>query len=230
MLENIFISFHYDERGIEVADKVKRLVFSHNIKGVTGERLGGTPLAGGVKNKIGSCQAIIIIMTLREEGKTNNWVRDERAYAEGKGLQIITLIEEGVDDEGMFKDNERLRFKFDSSDFRILDLSETINHWRNELGSMKKLIIRPKDISTAISNSIANNPIRYRVWKLRNFTTNIEPNWNRITPSPEERGATLYIPGIRSNDLIEIEANVGNDKWGSPAVNHNLIVELEKRA
>ena len=98
MLENIFISYHFDDDAQKIADKVKRLVVSHKIKPVDGERLGGANLGDGVKDKINDCQAIIIILTKREAGKTNDWVRDERAYAEGRKLKIITLIENDPSD------------------------------------------------------------------------------------------------------------------------------------
>ncbi len=229
MLENIFISYHFDNDAKEMAEKVRRLVVSHNIKPVTGERLGGESLRQGVKEKIDECQAIIIILTNREQGRTNNWVRDERAYAEGKGLKIITLIESGVNENGMFNERERLRVNTNGNELPILELSETINFWRNSLGDVKKLLIRPKDVSESISNSIGNNTIRYRIWKSKNYRDNMEPNWSNIIPTPEEGGATIYIPGIRSKDLIEIEANVKNTRWGSPAANHNVIVELKKK-
>ena len=203
---------------------------SHKIKPVDGERLGGANLGDGVKDKINDCQAIIIILTKREAGKTNDWVRDERAYAEGRKLKIITLIENGLDDKGMFTDRERLRIDVNKQELKILELSETINHWRNVLGNVKKLLIRPKDVSESISNSIGDNPIKYRIWKSKHYRDNIEPNWSNVIPAPEEGGATLYIPGIRNKDLIEIEATVSAEKWRSPAANHNIIVELKKKS
>ena len=229
MLENIFISYHFDPEAREIAEKVKRLIVSHDIKPVTGERLGGENLAQAVTEKIDECQAIVIILTEREQGRTNNWVRAERSYAEGKGLRIITLIETGVDDSGMFSARERLQININDNDLKILELSETISFWRNSLGNVKKLLLRPKDVSENISNSIGNNTIKYRIWKSKHYRQNIEPNWSNIIPTPEEGGATIYIPGIRNKDLIEIEALVENTKWRSPAANHNVIVELKKK-
>ena len=84
-------------------------------------------------------------------------------------------------------------------------------------------------ISEKISNAIAMHPIRYRIWKSEDYDSRVEPNWKIITPRPEEGGATLLIPRVRESDLIEVEATVNAGIWGSPAANHNVIVELKKK-
>ncbi|MEM9545550.1 MAG: hypothetical protein AAGA77_06230 [Bacteroidota bacterium] len=229
MLNKIFISYHFDDQARQLANKVQRLVISHNLIAVTGERLGGEQLSKGVQNRISECQAIIIILTKREAGKTNDWVKDERAFAKGKNLEVITLIEKGLDDKGMFTSMERLKIDFSTNDYKLLELSEEIGIWKGKLGSLKKLLIRPKDISEKISNSIATHPIRYRIWKSEDYNSRVEPTWEPITPRPEEGGATLLIPRVRESDLIEVEATVNAGIWGSPAANHNVIVELKKK-
>ena len=71
MLKSIFISHHFDPPAIELADAVARLVRSHNLKPITGRRLMGEPLSIGVKRKMKSCQATIVLLTNRDEGRTN---------------------------------------------------------------------------------------------------------------------------------------------------------------
>ena len=229
MLSKIFISYHFDDEARLLANKVQRLIKSHNLISETGERLGGEHLSIGVQEKISRCQAIIVILTKREQGKTSDWVKEERAFAKAKNLEVITLIEDGLSDNGMFTSMERLKINFGINDYKLLELSEEIGIWKGKLGTLKKLLIRPKNISEKISNAIGANPIRYRIWKSEDYDTRTEPSWETITPRPEEGGATLLIPRVKESDLIEVEAIVNAKTWGSPAANHNVIVELKEK-
>ena len=229
MLDSIFISHHFDDKAIELAEHVQRLVISHKINAVTGKRLAGQQLSPAVRQKIDKCQASIVLLTDRDEGKTNQWVRDERAYALGKQHQIITLLDNGLKDEAMFSDFEKITIDYDNFHLNLLYLSETISIWKDMAGQKMKLLLRPKEISKQIANNIGQFPIQYRIWSEEHYEANAGPQWRNVVPRPEEGGATLYLKGIQPGDMIEVEANINGAKWGSAAANHNVIVELKKR-
>ena len=226
MIRSIFISHHFDDKGNKLAEFVKALVISHNIQPITGRRLEGQPLSNGVKNKICDCQATIVLLTNREEGRNNQWVRDERAYADGKNHEIITLLDEGLFEDGMYSDNERLRIDWHQLHLCILDLSETIRSWKIKKGNNLKLLIQPDSVSDQIMNNYDNIIVRYKIRACDSFS---QVSWTIIQARPEIGGATISIPGVKDNDLIEIEVNVNNEIWASPAINPNVMVKLKKR-
>lgn len=226
MIKSIFISHHFDENGNKLAELVKSLVISHNIQPITGRRLEGQVLSSGVKKKIDSCQATIVLLTNREEGKNNQWVRDERAYADGKKHYVISLLDSGLYDEGMYANNERLRIKWDALHKCLLDLSETIKLWKIKKGNNLKLLIQPEEISKKISKNYDDAMIKYKIREENNFG---QVEWQNTWARSEVGGATINIPGVKENDLIELEVKINGETWASPAINPNVMVKLEKR-
>ena len=228
MLKSIFISHHFDDKGMKLAEAVSRLVASHNIKPVTGKRLEGQVLSYGVKSLMENCQGTIVLLTNREEGKNSQWVKDERAHAGGLKHNLITLLDEGLYDEGMYSNNERIRIKWNQLHTNLLDLSETINHWKYSGGNDIKLLLQPDEVSETISNLVDNYPIKYRIWRNNENVPNKSPGWNHIIARPEQGGATIFIQDVKENDLIEVEANINGNRWTSPAANPNVMVKLKK--
>jgi len=225
MIKSIFISHHFDEKGLELAESVKALVSSHNIQPVTGRRLEGEVLSNGVKSRIDNCQATIVLLTNREEGKNNQWVKDERAYADGKNHNIISLLDKGLYDEGMYSNNERLRIEWDALHKCILELSETIKKWKKKKGNNLKVLIQPEEISKKISKDSGNARIRYKVLDSNDYDTDVSWKDTRVRINPG--GATINIPGVKENDQIEINVQVDGETWTSPVINPIAMVKLE---
>lgn len=227
MIKSIFISHHFDDKGLELAESVKALVSSHNIQPVTGRRLEGEVLSNGVKSRIDTCQATIVLLTNREEGKNNQWVKDERAYADGKNHSIISLLDKGLYDNGMYSSNERLRIEWDSLHKCILELSETIKKWKKRKGNNLKVLIQPEEISKKISDNYEDAIIKYKVMDKEDFDTDV--SWKNTKARRNVGGATINISGVKENDQIEIKVQVDGETWTSPVINPIAMVKLEKK-
>ncbi len=226
MIRKIFISHHFDEKGKKLADFVKTLVGTHNIRPVTGERLGGQGLNRGVKDLLDQCQATIVLLTDRAEGKDNQWVTDERAYADGKNHYFITLLDEGLYDTGMYSNYERIRIKWNELHLNILDLSETIKQWKKKEGSDLKLLIQPKTLSDIVLDSYDEVLFRY---KKRAVDDDTEAHWQDVKARPDPGGLMIKIPKVKDDDLIEvIKTSIAGETWSAKAVIPNAKVELKK--
>ena len=231
MISKIFISHHFDDFGMNMAGLVERLVKSHGIQVRHGKRLQGQVLSQGVKELIDECDATIVLLTDRDEGKTNQWVKDERAYASGKGHRIITLLEKGLFDDGMFSNNERIRIDRDKLEECLLNLSTNISLWKYSSGKNIRLLLQPDSISNTISNQVQHIPIRYRIWRDSNGAPDgvaDVPNWTSIFARPDPGGATILLKGIKKDDLIEVETMINGERWASRAANPNVTVKLAK--
>lgn len=227
MIKSIFISHHFDDTGNRLAELVKALVISHNIQPVTGRRLEGEVLSNGVKSRIDNCQATIVLLTDREEGKSNQWVIEERAYADKQEHSTITLLEKGLIDSGMYSNNERLRIDWTALHICLLELSETIKLWKRTRGNNLKILIQPEEISKKISDNYDEAIIRYKVLDSNDYDA--EVSWKDAKARRNPGGATIKIRGVKEKDQIEIKVVVDGETWTSPVINPIAMVKLEKR-
>ncbi len=227
MIRKIFISHHFDEKGRKLAEHVKALVRSHSIKPITGERLAGQELSQGVKRLLDKCQATIVLLTDREEGKNNQWVKDERSYADGKNHYFTTLLDKGLSDQGMYSNYERIPILWDELHLTILDLSETIREWKRKEGNDLKLLIQPKTLSDKVSQDYENILFRY---KKRAVDDDEDASWKDVKARPDPGGIMIKIPKVKDEDLIEeIRTSVDGETWTAQAVIPNAKVELKKK-
>lgn len=69
------------------------------------------------------------------------------AYARDKGKKAIALVESGVQVQGMYEPHERLTLEDGALVERLLDLSETIAIWRDDIGRTVKVQILPQTLA-----------------------------------------------------------------------------------
>lgn len=209
-MERIFLSYHFDEQGRELADLVERLIHSHGIQPVNGRRLAGEPLRDEVQKRIAKCDGLVCLLTEREAGRTNQWVRDERAYAEGQGKRVIALVDDRLDVGGMFADKERLEFAHNDLATVLLKLSETLGQWRQEGGRVVPLRLEPDKAAQLAIDGGEFVRIRYRFWKRDEAS-----DWHEATAVPREGGVLIYLKGVSEDVSVEISLEGQNTTWRS---------------
>ena len=129
-MERVFLSYHFDDEVKPMENQVKRLAESHDLEVVDGERLAGQEITQTVQERIDSSDAMIVLLTKRNEGKTNQWVMHERTTALNMNIPFIALIEDGVVDRGPFTNFEYIQFTRDKFLEALLRISETILNGR----------------------------------------------------------------------------------------------------
>src|ERR1043165_4581975 len=97
-MKTVFLAFAFRESDRELVDQVYRLLGSHDVRGVSGEILGGEALTPAVQARIDQPHGLIALLTRRDKKENNEytthpWVRDELSYARNKGMHAIALIE-----------------------------------------------------------------------------------------------------------------------------------------
>src|SRR5215216_4180195 len=100
-MDRVFIAHRFDAPGRALASEVEDLLTSYELNATTGRELGGDELDDTVKKKIEEADALIALMTRREQLAGSNkwvthpWVINEYDYAVSKNKRAIAVVETG---------------------------------------------------------------------------------------------------------------------------------------
>jgi hypothetical protein len=122
----------------ELVDKIDRLLTSHGLRTITGKSVGGGALTPEVRARIEQADALVALLTRREQTPssgwtTSEWVKDELDHARAKGKPSIAVIEGGVAAGGAYRENEYIPLDRAFSLETFLRLSETIQVWKERV-------------------------------------------------------------------------------------------------
>lgn len=222
---NAFLAFAFRDEDKDLVGHVERLLASHHTFAVTGEGLGGEQLTPAVRQLIDETEALIGLLTRRDEKKvggtytTHQWVLDEIGYARARGKRAIALVEDGVDVGGMYQPNEYIPLDRGQMHTALLRLSETIGLWRHEIGRTVKVQLLPEDLALQIGGH--GNGVECRLWRGSRQT-----GWMALNPVPEGGGTFVYISGVQDDHLIQIRFTNNGKSWSSRALSQWMQVGL----
>ena len=220
-MESVFLSYHFDDEVKPLAKQLSRLTKSHDLEVVDGERLAGQDITQAVQELIESTDAMIVLLTKRDEGKTNQWVMHERSTALNKHIPFIALIEEGVVDKGPFTNFEYIQFTRDKFLEALLRISETILKWKVKLGERIVAHLEPDEIVEAVRSNIGNaDMVQYRFFDNRRGWG----NWKKALVKPQSGGVSLYLDGVNKDTEMQIQVTTNGRVWQSDVINRNLRI------
>ena len=227
---NVFLSFSFRPEDADLVFLLERLLASHNARPINGKILGGQALTPAVMEKIEQCDALISLLTRREEldggrWRTHPWVRDELNHARGRGIPAIGLVENGVDAGGAYSENEHIPLDRDDALPAILRLSETIGTWKERLGRTLKVRLGPDDIAVSLARQSNGGGwrCRYRLGEMGEFS-----DWQDAKAVREVGGVFLYLRGVTDRQMVEVEVSGGGHVWSAPAQPQWMDVELQE--
>jgi len=222
----VFLAFSFRTEDKPLVNYVEQLLASQLVNMVTGERLGGEQLTPAVKARIEQADALVALLTRRDQlssggWTTHDWVKDEIGYARAKGKRAIALIEGGVNVGGMYEPHECIHLIRDSVIDALLILSETVGLWKREQGRTVKVQILPQELAQKVG---ANGPGIRCMYRL--CLNGKYGEWREAMPVPELGGTFLYLEGVQDDQLIQIRVEEPNKVWQSPAAAQWLQVQL----
>lgn len=220
-MERLFLSYHYDEAGKRLADLVQDLVSSHGLLVVTGERLGGGALSEAIKDKIDACDAQICLLTEREDEMNRDWVRDERAFADGRGKRVLSIVQKGSSDRGMYGAHEQVRYDPEDPLPAFLKLSGIVGDWRREYGRFIPALLMPTDIGEKAHKEHAK--VEYRLWK-----RDRKSDWREADCQKAGHRETLaFLKAVPETAQVEVRLSHNGRVWESGARDQHLSIRLE---
>lgn len=228
-MQKLFLSYSFRDEDRSLVSQVERLLASHHLLVVTGQKLGGEMLTPAVMERIESCDGLVSLLTRREQKAsgtwtTHDWVRDELNHARGKNMRAIAMVEDGVDVGGAYGEHERIHFSRESLEEAFLALSETIGVWKAEAGRQLKIQILPEILAEQAAMTLGEMSCQYRFGSAGNFT-----EWKQALQVPEEGGTFIYITGVKDDQMIQLRISHAGTQWQSRFISaQSLPVELKQ--
>lgn len=224
---NIFLAFAFRDKDKELAGIVDRLLACQSIQLTTGKLLGGNALTPAVKQRIESCDALVALLTRRDQlvngsWTTHDWVEDELQHARTAVKPAIALIESGVTPGGMYQQHEHIPLDRSDPTEALLCLAETVADWKKERGRSIKVRLTPDDLGRRLG--LSGQPCRYR-FMLEGNTT----EWKVAAPFTEAGGASyVWVHGIHENQLVEVHADETGKRWRSNMTPQDMQIEFNE--
>ncbi len=88
--EKIFLGFAFRNEDRELATNIEVLLASHNIKMITGEHLGGDQLTDAVTERIDQADALIGLLTRREQLASGGWTTHQWVLHKSRVMGYLT--------------------------------------------------------------------------------------------------------------------------------------------
>lgn len=222
-MERIFLSYHFERVGSTLANQVQQLASSHGLLVLTGERLDGGQLSQAIKDKIDSCDGLICLITERVDDLDRDWVRDERAYADGRGKRVLSIVQFGSEDGGMYGAHEQIRIDPQDPLQAFLKLSDTIGNWRRLDGRFITAKLQPNDVAALAHDP--NTQIQYCLWE-RDSQSDWRP---AVAKRTGHRETLAFLKDVPETAQVEIKLVRSGKVWESGALDQHLSVQLEAR-
>jgi hypothetical protein len=220
-MESIFLSHHFDNEIAPVVESFKRLIESHDLEVIDGRRLEGRLVIDEVKSRIEEADAVIVFLSKREAGKTNEWVSHERSAAQTLGKPLLAIVEQGLTNAAPFGGFESLQYNPDKLSDTLLDISESIFGWKLRLGEQIEVLLEPDDIvATVRENADRDGIVQYRLLRKRGKWG----PWKKAAVIPRPGGVSLVLNGVTKKSEIQIKVTTNNRIWNSDVVNRDLRI------
>jgi hypothetical protein len=137
------------------------------------------------------------------------------------------VVEDGVEIDGAYQENERIPLDRANPLEALLALSETIRVWKDQMGLSRRIQIKPDELGQMIRTT-PGLTCRYRFVSPEGVRT----AWTTAEPVTQASGTILFVNGVRGDDqFIEVEVTRGDAmEWWSPATAQLISVDLRERA
>jgi hypothetical protein len=227
-MKDVFLSYCYDDMNTRLAKEIEELLETHNLGAVTGDTLGGEIVTQEVLKQIEEADALITMLTRREQLTDGKWTTHqfcltELQHARAKSKPAIALLEDGVTNAGPFQEHEYIKYTPNDPLPAFLKLSRTIWRWKRKVGRTLRIQLVPENVAKEIWTN--RNGCR---WQYRLSSGRAETDWQGATPRKEPGGLYLYVQVPDETMLIEVRINFGNRSWFTDATSFYMPLTLSE--
>jgi hypothetical protein len=227
-VNKIFLAFSFRAENSQLVRDIDRVVRSHGLVLVTGEILGGQGLTAEIQARIKESDALIALMTREQkiEGRDiwqpTPWVTTEYISARARNQLAIAMVEDGVQSNGAYAENEHIKLDRTVQSEAFIRLSETIGLWRAQSGRSLEIRLLPEAAATLAANE--NTKCEYRLVPPVGDPTDWKVGRARSKPG----GVFLVVQGVKVNEDIQVKIlEGGNPRWRSEESPQWVHIELK---
>jgi hypothetical protein len=145
----IFVAHGYNSRDRWVEEVFRPIIEAFGSEFVSGGDLGGQTITEGVQALINSSDALIAFATRRnatmnDQFDTHRWVTDELAHAIGQRKRVLEIREDGVVQDGIAGDRQRLTYNEQDKVKCIVQVIQVLGQWHRR--STRRFQLVPDDL------------------------------------------------------------------------------------
>jgi hypothetical protein len=198
-MRRVFLSHSFAERDRVLVSQVEALIRSHGLIATNGRTLGGGPLTPEIAGFIEETDAMVALLTLRDNDPgniTHPWVQQELGHARLLKKPAIGLYERGVPVQGADAGYEHVDYDPGAPHLSFIELSETLGEWKRRAGRLFKVQVMPDDVA----RSLGTRADRVRC-ECRFQIDGNETEWQDVRIRREIGGVFVY---LRVPDAVEM--------------------------
>jgi hypothetical protein len=130
----VFVAFGYNPRDRWIEEVMQPIIEAFGSEFVHGGGLAGQPITESVRALINSSDGLLAFATRRYPMKdgdvdTHRWVTDELAHAIGQGKQVVEIREQGVTQDGLAGDRQRITYREEDRLSCVVEVIKTLGRW-----------------------------------------------------------------------------------------------------
>ena len=217
-MQNLFLSHHFDNKIEPVVKSIKQIIASHDLEILDGKRLQGQLLLTAVKDRIAESDAVIIFLSKREAGKTDDWVQHERTTAQVLGKPFLAIIEKGLTNASPFGSFEYKVYDPNDLAQTLIDISEVIYGWKLTLGEKIVGHVDSEEIAEEVrENYDQKDIVQYRLLKRNGYS-----DWKEAFVVKESGGVSLRLEGVPKDAELQLRVTANRQFRDSDVMNRNV--------
>ena len=204
-MPKIFLSHSFADRDRELVSQVERLVRSHGLLATNGRNLGGGPLTPEIARSIEEADALVALVTRRENDPgnvTHPWVLQELAHARLRDKPAIGLYEKGVPTQGADAGYEHIDYDPAAAHLAFIKLSETVGEWKRRAGRLLKVQVLPEDVARSLGARADHVRCECRFQVEGNDT-----DWQAARVRREVGGVFVYLRVPDAAEMVQLRSD-----------------------
>ena len=204
-MRKVFLSHSFNERDRVLVAHVESLIRSHGLVATNGRGLGGGLLTPEIKGWIDDADALVALLTVRENDPpnlTHPWVLDEFAYARLGGKRAIGIYETGVPVQGAGGGFERIDYDPAGPATVIVRLSETLGEWKRRAGRRFKVQVMPEEVAKQLGSRADQVRCECRFLIDGNDTA-----WQPVKVKREVGGVFVHVQVPETVEMVQLRSD-----------------------
>jgi hypothetical protein len=222
----VFVGFGFNARDRWIRELVFPLLEAFDCEVDTGEEMAGEQLSEGVQRRVASSDALIAFRTQRypedpqRVALSHRWVDNELTLAIGRGLLVLEVREEGVDDQGgLAGDRQWLVYREAERDKLLVDLATTVGGWVRT-GRLLDFHLLPDEVVAEVKPLVDTPGFRcsYALWDGRR-----QSPWQETPVRAMAGSLVIQAAGLTPSAYIRVRVEGGGREWASEFESSNSI-------
>jgi hypothetical protein len=216
----VFVGFGYLDKESWIPELVLPMLAQLGIEIIEGREIAGTPIDQTLRDLIGSCDALIGILTKRAKRRDGQWdtsdyVRQELEIALASNELVVPVVENGVVlPKGFLNQTQFILFERGKRDVMLVDLARHVRDW---VAGEVTIRILPDELAAALAPGALDGTAACQ-YKIIHQNHVIRKARAQIFGD----GGSMFtkLVGFKPGTQAQMRIQIGGMDWASRLANH----------